>query len=295
MRGPWIAWIRSRGISVTQLSFPKSFSLVLVAAAMPTLFGAAPAAEPLKYFRPAGAPVAVQASTSIAVVNSASFLPGISPGGLATIFGQNLTDVSGVIVPNSNPLPTQLANVNVLVNGVYAPIFSIAYAGGQDQISVQIPYGTNVGPGAAFIEVLDYGRTTGTARVDSFTEDPGIFAYNGNYAVGLLYPNYSLIGPSNPARPGDVVVLYTTGLGPLNQNLRDGYGAPYDPLAYTREPFQVLVNGQVCQVFFSGLGPGYVGLYQVNMILPNNLPRGNLTIQIVSPYANSNVAILPVQ
>lgn len=82
-------------------------------------------------------------SGAVDVVNAASFLPGISPGGLATVFGENLTDVSGVVVANTNPLPARLAGVEVDVNGVPAPIFSIAHTNGEDQISLQVPYGTD--------------------------------------------------------------------------------------------------------------------------------------------------------
>jgi minor extracellular serine protease Vpr len=233
-------------------------------------------------------------SGNIAVVGAASFLPGVSPGELVTIFGNNLSDVSGVVVANTNPLPYELANVSVDINGIPAPIFSVAYNGTEDQISVQVPYDTATGPSAALVEVFDYGESVGTAQADSYTEDPGIFTYQGNYAVALLYPDYSLIGPNNPALPGDYIILYTTGMGPLSLDLRDGYGAPSSPLARTEEPFQVLLAGRECDVFFSGLAPGFVGLYQLNIQLPANLPRGNLDIQIASPYASSNVATLPV-
>jgi uncharacterized protein (TIGR03437 family) len=233
-------------------------------------------------------------SGNIAVVNAASFLPGVSPGALVTIFGYNLSDVSGVVIADTNPLPYELAHVSVLINGVDAPLFSVAYNGTEDQISVQVPYSTATGTGAALIEVFDYGQSVGTARTDSYDEDPGIFTYQGSYVVALLYPDYSLLGPNNPAYPGDYIILYTTGLGPLSINMRDGYGAPSDPLAYTQDPFQVLVAGEPCKVDFSGLAPGFVGLYQLNLQLPTDLPAGNLDVQITSPYATSNVGTLPV-
>ena len=233
-------------------------------------------------------------SGNIAVVSAASFLPGISPGALVTIFGYNLSDVNGVVVANTDPLPLELAHVAVDINGVPAPIFSIAYNGTEDQISVQVPYSTRTGPSSALVEVFDYGQSVGTAQTDSYDEDPGIFTYQGNYAVALLYPNYSLLGPNNPALRGDYIILYTTGLGPLSLNLTDGYGAPSNPLARTVDPFQVFVAGEACDIYFSGLAPGFVGLYQLNIRLPSDLPRGNLDVQIVSPYASSNIATLPV-
>jgi uncharacterized protein (TIGR03437 family) len=61
------------------------------------------------------------------------------------------------------------------------------------------------------------------------------------------------------------------------------------------DPFQVVVDGEQCQVLFSGLAPGFVGLYQINLRLPFDLGPGNLDIQILSPFANSGMATLPVQ
>ena len=229
-----------------------------------------------------------------AVVNAASFLPGVSPGGLASIFGQDLSSVTGTLVATTNPLPTQLADVSVSVNGVLAPLFVVALSASQDQINFQVPYETPTGPGAADIEILNDGNPIASIQADSFTEDPGIFEYQGNYAVALNGTTNSLIGPNNPALPGDVVVLYVTGLGPLNQNLVDGFGGPSNPPADTVDPFEVLVAGEQCTVLFSGLAPGFVGLYQINLVLPGDLPAGNLDIQIQSQYANSQTAQLPV-
>jgi len=61
------------------------------------------------------------------IVNTASYESGISPGALATIFGQNLTMVSGTVLANTSPLPTRLAGVEVFVSGYSALIYGIAY------------------------------------------------------------------------------------------------------------------------------------------------------------------------
>jgi len=253
--------------------------------------------NPPKYYRTPGprATPGRTAGSDPVVVNAASFEPGVSPGCLVTIFGSDLTSVSGVVVAQSTPLPLTLANVSVLVNSVPSPIYSIAYANGQDQISFQVPSATSVGPGSAHVEVLDGDTTTADLVVDSFTEDPGIFAYDSNIAVAVNSVDGSLIGPDNPVSPGDVVVLYTTGLGPVSVSVADGYPAPSNPLAYTVDPFQVLLDNEDCQVLFSGLAPGFVGLYQVNFRVPFDAASGGLNLQIQSPYASSRVVTLPVQ
>jgi uncharacterized protein (TIGR03437 family) len=270
-------------------------SSFLFAAASLIAADVVPAIPHERHFRPAGGMKPLAVAPDVAIVNSASFLSGVSPGALATIFGHNLTHVSGVIVANTNPFPTVLANVSVLISGVYAPIYTIAYSNGEDQISVQVPYGTPTGTNAVRVQVFDNGVAVADIRADSYDEDPGIFVWSGNYALAQRYPDYNLIGPGNPASRGDILILYTTGLGPLSQNLTDGYGAPSNPPATTIDPFQVTVAGVQCQILFSGLTPGIVGLYQINLRLPNQLPAGDLTMQVLSPYANSQSVLLPVR
>lgn len=229
------------------------------------------------------------------VVNAASYESGISPGGLATIFGNNLTMVSGIVLADANPLPTNLMDVEVDVSGFPAPIYGIADQNGEDQISIQVPYEAPTGPGAAEIQVYDQGTLVADFFTDSFTEDPGIFTYDGNFAIAED-SNYSLIGPDNAAIAGEPLTLYVTGLGPLNQNLVDGYGSPTSPpFAETVDPYQVILDGETCDVFFSGLAPGFVGLYQINFYVPSDAASGNLQISIQSTYANSATTVLPVQ
>lgn len=234
-------------------------------------------------------------SGNTVIVNAASFEPGISPGDLATIFGEDLTTVTGVVLAQTNPLPTRLAGVQVLVAGFPAPIYGIAFANGEDQISIQVPYEAPTGPQAAEIQVYDEGSLVADFFTDSFVEDPGIFTYNGSFAVAQA-SDFSLIGPNNPAIPGEALILYTTGLGPLDLNLADGFGSPTTPpFAETVDPFQVILNGENCSVFFSGLAPGFVGLYQINFYVPQDAPPGNLQLFIQSPFVSSAFAVLPVQ
>jgi len=232
------------------------------------------------------------------VTNAASYLVGVSPGGLATVFGNNLTDVTGVVYANSNPFPLELANVRVYVNGVGAPIFSIAYANGEDQISFQVPWETNTGLGAAEVAVYDYGTLVADVVTDSYVEDPGIFAfqqYGQNYAVALHADDYSLVTFDNPAVRNEVLILYVTGLGPVNQFIPDGLGAPSNPLAYTSDPYSLDIGNESATIYFSGLAPGFVGLYQINFAVPGDAPAGDLPVTIYSAYANSQTVSLSVK
>ena len=168
----------------------------------------------------------------------------------------------------------------------------MAYANGEDQINFQVPFDIDTGPGAAQVEVTSFGETTASIAVDSFIEDPGIFTYN-DYAVAV-HVDGSLVTPTDPASAGETIIVYTTGLGPVTIDVPDGYPAPSNPLAYTADPFQVLVEGEQARVLFSGLAPGFVGVYQLNVTLPGDLPPGDLDVQISTPYATSGVAKLSV-
>lgn len=239
-----------------------------------------------------------KAANGTVVVNAASFLPGITPGGLATVFGTNLSDITGTVSANSDPFPNVLANVSITVNGIAAPIFSISYANGQDQISFAIPWQTQTGLGAAEVKVFDYGNLVADVIVDSYTDDPGIFAYEKygtQYAVALHSSDYALITPEDAAYRGEIIILYTTGLGPVDQFIQNGYGAPAKPLANTLDKFHVRIAGEDARVYFSGLAPGFVGLYQINMELPGDLPAGDLSLKIFSDYADSQTVYLPVK
>lgn len=280
----------------------RKVALVALLSAITVPGFAANPAKKTPFFRPKNVnpkersqAITPRATSGPVVVNAASYLPGISPGGLATIFGENLTSVSGVIIAGTDPLPVHLGGVTVLVDGVASPIFSIAFANGLDQISFQVPYDTATGLGAVEITVINSGQQTADFITDSYTEDPGIFTYNGDYAIALSGTDYSLIGPDNPTFPGEWLVLYTTGLGPLSLDLLDGFGAPTsEPFARTIDPLQVFVDKEQCDVYFSGLAPGFVGLYQINFRVPLDAFRGNLDLQIQTPYAVGNIATLPV-
>jgi uncharacterized protein (TIGR03437 family) len=254
----------------------------------------ASAADQPSYFRPHSQQPALATGDPV-VVNAASYLPGISPGGLATIFGEDLTSIDGVVVAQTDPLPTVLAGIEVFVNGVPAPIFAVAHVNGEDQINFQVPYQVPVGPRAAAIEVFDYGDQVASLLTDAFTEDPGIFTYKGNFAVAAAGSDGTLIGPDNPAIAGEVLVLYVTGLGPVSLSLPNGYRAPFSPLARTLQPVHVFVDQEESPIQFSGLTPGFVGLYQINFVVPLDAFPGDLDIQITTPFASSQIATLPVR
>ena len=91
-----------------------------------------------------------------------------------------------------------------------------------------------------------------------------------------------LVDAANPAKAGDVVVVYCTGLGATNPAVRSGEAAPTSPLAKATTPVSVTIGGQSAAVQFAGLTPGLVGLYQVNVQIPGAVTPGSAVPLVIS-------------
>jgi hypothetical protein len=132
-----------------------------------------------KVFRPKALEAKIQSASDVAIVNAASYLPGVCPGGIASIFGTGLSTIATSVGATTDPLPLQIADVTVFVNGIQAPLYVVAYANGADQINFQVPYETPVGLVAnnagVPVDVYSDGVLVSSTLVDSYTEDPGIF------------------------------------------------------------------------------------------------------------------------
>jgi uncharacterized protein (TIGR03437 family) len=106
--------------------------------------------------------------------------------------------------------------------------------------------------------------------------------------------DYSPVTSTNPAVDGEVVLIYATGLGAVSNTPVDGTPAPDAPLAVTKNPPTVAIDGQVASVLWSGLAPGFVGLYQVNVRVPTGL-HGNNSVEMTFDDAPSNTLTLAIK
>ena len=91
----------------------------------------------------------------------------------------------------------------------------------------------------------------------------------------LAFVGGNLADATAPARAGDVIVIYCSGLGAVEPPLTAGSPAPTASLTRTAEPVSVSIGGVAAQVDFAGLAPGFSGLYQVNTVVPEAVPRGD--------------------
>ncbi len=146
--------------------------------------------------------------TTAGFTNGASFVSGGSPGAIATLFGQHLSrNVNGIVFGSSVPLPNTVAGTTVTVDGKPAPIFSVVNQAGSEQISFQVPVNATVGSNIPL--VINNGFTSATIQVPIAQVQPGIFTVDGINAAAL-HANYSLISSSQPASPGETILVYCT-------------------------------------------------------------------------------------
>jgi uncharacterized protein (TIGR03437 family) len=200
------------------------------------------------------------------------------------------------VIDKFRPVPTNLGGLSFQFgDGTLAPLF---YAN-VGQVNAQIPWEL-AGQSQTTITATINGQTSAPQTVSLATYAPGIFALNseGTGQGAILDANYHLVDGSNPAIPGQTTILiYCTGLGPVSSN-QPATGAPawLTNLARTSSPVTATIGGVSANVTFSGLAPGYVGLYQVNAQVPAGLAaNGSAPVMISIEGANSNTVTIAVQ
>lgn len=126
---------------------------------------------------------------------------------------------------------------------------------------------------------------------------PAVFVVNSQTGQGaILDQNYRLIGPANPTTVGAYVQIYCTGLGPVTSPPATGSPALANPLSWTTITTTAKIGGAPATVAFSGLVPGEVGLYQVNVQVPASSVKGlSVPVTISAGGVTSNVVTIAVQ
>lgn len=214
------------------------------------------------------------------VVNAASFGKGISPGGLATVFGSNFTGAGLSAAAASLPLTPNLGGVSVQVNGVPAPVL---YEN-SGQINFQIPWETK--PGTATLTVSANGIASSQVNITVEPAAPGLFV-SGSQAI-VQNSDFSLNTSGNPAKAGSTIMAYLTGAGAVNNQPADGAAASSSPLSQVSSTVTATIGGKPAQVSFAGLAPGFVGLWQANIVVPSGLSKGDLPLIVTAGGQSSN-------
>lgn len=137
------------------------------------------------------------------------------------------------------------------------------------------------------------------------TASPGLFAVNaaGQGAVliassgELVMSTGSIPGrASRPAKRGEYITIYCTGLGAVENQPGSGSPAPGSPLSMVKQTPTVTVGGVSAPVTFAGLAPGFVGLYQVNVQVPESILGGDaVQLVLTAGGSSSNTITIAVE
>jgi len=196
------------------------------------------------------------------VVNAASFTGDIAPGGLISIFGAGLSGGT------------------VAINGKTAPMLMAT----PFQINAQVPVDTSAG--SVILQVSSPQGTT-QQNITLLAVAPAIFLINSNQAA-ITNQDNSLNTPSNPVLRGTgALVIYATGFGAV---------VPSGKLNVASTLVSAVIGGVEIPTAFAGLTPGFIGLYQANILIPAGLPPGlNLSLYLKQGGTASNTVSVAIQ
>jgi uncharacterized protein (TIGR03437 family) len=198
------------------------------------------------------------------VVNTANYTAGIAPGGLISIFGRNLGATASA---PSTPLPTVLGGACVTLNNTPIPLLATS-AG---QINAQIPPTLAAGRYPLVVRSIVNQGVSGTVTVTVARYAPAIFI--DEVGPAIFHRNGQRVDKAHPAKRDEPLTIYATGLGTTTGGrVTAGLPSPSSPLAVTA-PVNLYFGDPTWKqaaiiVDWSGLAPGFIGLYQINARVP---------------------------
>jgi uncharacterized protein (TIGR03437 family) len=201
----------------------------------------------------------------------------IGPGAWIEIYGSNLSSASRNWTGsdfNGAQSPTSLDGVSVMIGGKSAYLMYIS----PGQLDVLVP--DDIAPGQTTITVTSGSGTSDPYAISVQRLEPGLLApnaslVNGREYTAAMHSDDSFVGPSlgipglnaSPAVPGETIVVYGIGFGPVIPATPAGLIA----LQATSMASQLQVNigGVPATVVYKGMAGGFVGLYQFNVVVPS--------------------------
>ncbi len=212
----------------------------------------------------------------------------LAPGMIIEVYGAGLATAKGN--PGVLPLPTSFQGTSLIVGPDEAPLYFVS--GGQLDVQVAAELAPN--QQYPVIAILN-GALSVPVMADIAPIQLGIAAQTDGTVIAQHGANSAYVTATSPAKPGEVLVIYLSGMGPTNPSVPSGKPAPgSEPLARVTIPPTVSLDGQNATVQFAGLTPGLVGLYQINFQVPANARTGDLTLIVSQNGVSSNPTRLAV-
>jgi uncharacterized protein (TIGR03437 family) len=212
-----------------------------------------------------------------------------APAGLISIYGTDLAKVAaGIDGWKGSTLPSAFNGVGLTIGGAAAPILYVS----DGQVNAQVPVNAAAGPQPAVITTPN--GSSAPVNVTIAATAPAIFAdpANGSRAIAT-HQDFSLVGPASPARIGETVIFWVTGLGQTTPALTTGALVAASPFSNTGT-VTATIGGTSATVVSSVAAPGLVGVYQVAVTVPN-VALGDLPVVLTIGGANSSSLRMWVQ
>jgi uncharacterized protein (TIGR03437 family) len=247
------------------------------------------------------------AITATSFTNYSTFQPGLAPGTLVLIRGAGLApNVRGTVMADAfvPRLPYELAGVRVQFNaptGPFAPIYRVVNDGSGESVLIQVPWELTGASASALVNV-----SGGETRVDGITVNPlmpGIleeWLSDGRRMAIAIRSDGLSVTPTTPARRGEIIRLYATGMGQTTpQAGTNQVGVPDQTLNAVTV---VGIFDKIAEVISVKMAENLIGIYEITMKIPNDAPVGAripIAYQIApvagAPSVFSNESALPIQ
>src|SRR5438094_8030839 len=206
------------------------------------------------------------------VVNTATRSRRISPGSLISILGSNLADAASASGP---PLPRLLGGVCVTANEMALPLINPS----PPQINAKFTHEVAATRGVTLtVRSQRLGLVSSGVLVSLSASSPDVLSLdvNGTKTAAIIHgADFALVTPDYPAERDETLILYAAGLGPVNPRVAAGEAASADPFSVTTDSVEVTIGGHPYPVLWSGLAPGMVGIYQINLYVPGDRTEGD--------------------
>jgi uncharacterized protein (TIGR03437 family) len=213
-----------------------------------------------------------------------------APGTLITVRGAGLAiDAQGA---TGTPLPTILGSTSLMANGQPVGLMRVA----PDSITFVMPWAT-AGAGRIRLKAIVGGSDSNEIVVRAAPASPGFFSTTAD-GLGMVLGTHadgSLITADSPTAPGEVVVLYASGLGALATSV-----AEYSTAAsanVTSVPVQVDVAGVQAEIRYAGAAPALPGVYQINIVIPQSAATSpGANVRIFQGYTQTHPkVVIPIR
>jgi len=213
------------------------------------------------------------AYTAASIVNAASNAVGaLAPYTFATIYGTDLSYSTRAIAPEDirgGRLPTELAGVRVNIGNTLAALYYVS----PGQVNLLIPTTRVMNWPQVEIQMVIDGKAGPAVTMKLLEAAPALFQW-GPTTVVATRPDWTPITAAAPARPGDYVILFATGLGETEPETIWLQAPPAAARLKRMSEFGVILDNASLereQVLYAGAAPGFAGLYQINLKLPDKL------------------------